>query len=184
MSTQRGDDLDDDFVPDGLVALSDEEEVGQDEDIAGLLSAEEGEGGTSQPSTLQQATDRKRKRREKEKERKKRKLAQTVEPTELPSMVALQPPMLADYVSSMQAKTFSKMSGIELSDIQIRGRERHSRHDYVEGVAQPGSTSGLHFQDASHPAYAFVAEAQAQGVTDPNICGWGGFKGGGHCTGP
>ena len=29
--------------------------------------------------------------------------------------------MLVDYLSSMQAKTFSKMSGIELADIQIPG---------------------------------------------------------------
>lgn len=185
MSRQKGDDLDDDFVPDDLVALSDEEEVGPDENIAGLLSAEEGEGSASQPSTSQQAaTERKRKRREKEKERKKRKLAQTTEPTELPPTAALPPLMLAEYVSSMQAKTFSKMSGIELADVQIPERERHSRHDNMEGVSQSGSAGGLYLQDASHPAYAFVAEAQVQRVTDPHLCGWGGFAGGGHCTGP
>ena len=40
---------------------------------------------------------------------------------EAPSIVAQQPAMLVDYLSSMQAKTFSKMSGIELADIQIPG---------------------------------------------------------------
>ena len=33
--------------------------------------------------------------------------------------------MLADYITSMQAKTFSKMSGIELADMQIPGDYRH-----------------------------------------------------------
>ncbi|KAI0340610.1 hypothetical protein BDW22DRAFT_388110 [Trametopsis cervina] len=33
--------------------------------------------------------------------------------------------MLVDYLSSMQAKTFSKMSGIELADIQIPGKCPH-----------------------------------------------------------
>ena len=51
----------------------------------------------------------------------KRKLAETIEPVE-PLSVAAQPPvLLADYISSMQAKTFSKMSGIELADMQIPG---------------------------------------------------------------
>ncbi|KAH9951389.1 U3-containing 90S pre-ribosomal complex subunit-domain containing protein [Amylocystis lapponica] len=67
------------------------------------------------------ASKKKRKRREKEKERKakKRKLAETMEPIEPPSVAAQPPTLLADYMSSMQAKTFSKMSGIELTDIQI-----------------------------------------------------------------
>ena len=63
MSRQGGDDLDDDFIPDDLVALSDEEEVGPDDDVAGLLSADEGEGNSGQPSTAQTAaTEKKRKR--------------------------------------------------------------------------------------------------------------------------
>ncbi|KAI0797789.1 U3-containing 90S pre-ribosomal complex subunit-domain containing protein [Abortiporus biennis] len=37
-----------------------------------------------------------------------------------PVSIAAQPPLLiTDYLSSMQAKTFSKMSGIELADVQI-----------------------------------------------------------------
>ncbi|KAL6309128.1 U3-containing 90S pre-ribosomal complex subunit-domain containing protein [Sparassis latifolia] len=121
MSRQRGDDLDDDFVPDDLVAMSEDEDLTPDgDDISGLLSAEEeGEGAAAQEGADQATTAKKRKRREKEKERKKRKLAETVEPIEPPSMAAQPPVLLADYMSSMQAKTFSKMSGVELADIQI-----------------------------------------------------------------
>ncbi|KAI0807232.1 U3-containing 90S pre-ribosomal complex subunit-domain containing protein [Fomes fomentarius] len=117
-----GDDLDDDFVPDDLVALSDEEDLPATDDIGELLSADEDEG-TAQPSQVQSAAalEKKRKRRAKEKERKlkKRKLAETIEPVETPSVAAQPPVMLADYISSLQAKTFSKMSGIELADVQI-----------------------------------------------------------------
>ncbi|KAI8998835.1 U3-containing 90S pre-ribosomal complex subunit-domain containing protein [Trametes punicea] len=67
------------------------------------------------------ALEKKRKRRAKEKERKakKRKLAETVEPAELPSVASQPPAMLADYLSSMQAKTFNDMSEIELADMRI-----------------------------------------------------------------
>ena len=51
----------------------------------------------------------------------KRKLAETIEPVEPPSIAAQPSVMLADYISSMQAKSFSKMSGIELADVQIPG---------------------------------------------------------------
>ena len=66
-----GDDLDDDFVPDDLVALSDEE-LPETDDVGELLSADEGEGGGAQLSQSHSAAalDRKRKRRAKEKERK------------------------------------------------------------------------------------------------------------------
>ncbi|KAH9946292.1 U3-containing 90S pre-ribosomal complex subunit-domain containing protein [Epithele typhae] len=47
------------------------------------------------------------------------KVAEAIEPVQPPSVSAQPPVMLADYISSMQAKTFSKMSGIELADMQI-----------------------------------------------------------------
>lgn len=51
----------------------------------------------------------------------KQKLVQQTEVVE--TSVAAQPPvMLADYLSAMQAKTFSKMSSIELADMQIPGK--------------------------------------------------------------
>ncbi|KAI0721556.1 U3-containing 90S pre-ribosomal complex subunit-domain containing protein [Cerioporus squamosus] len=99
---QHGDDLDDDFVPDDLCRRGrGEPQAGQSQTAAAL--------------------EKKRKRRAKEKERKlkKRKLAEAMEPVEPPSVAAQPPVVLADYISSMQAKTFSKMSGIELADMQI-----------------------------------------------------------------
>ncbi|KAI0646852.1 U3-containing 90S pre-ribosomal complex subunit-domain containing protein [Trametes meyenii] len=120
---QRGDDLEDDFVLDDLVALSDEDDLPNTEDISGLLSADEDGGDDAQSSQPQSAAalEKKRKRRAKEKERKakKRKLAETVEPVEPPSIAAQPPVLLADYISSMQAKTFNELSGIELADVQI-----------------------------------------------------------------
>ncbi|OJT08856.1 Protein cms1 [Trametes pubescens] len=124
MAAQRGDDLEDDFVPDDLVALSDEDsDLPNADDITGLLSADEdGDNGAqaSQPPS-EAAMEKKRKRRAKEKERKakKRKLAETLEPVEPVSIAAQPPAMLADYINSMQAKTFNEMSDIELADVQI-----------------------------------------------------------------
>lgn len=73
MSKHGGDDLDDDFVPDELVALSDEEDnyhSPEDEDITALLSADETEPTKAEPIPNEAAAAKKRKRREKEKERK------------------------------------------------------------------------------------------------------------------
>ena len=68
---QHGDDLEDDFVLDDLVAMSEEEDLPEAEDVGGLLSADE-EGGAEQSSQAQSAAlaEKKRKRRAKEKERK------------------------------------------------------------------------------------------------------------------
>lgn len=66
-----GDDLDDDFVPDELVALSDDENIPETEDIGELLSADEDVGDApAGPSQSAAAIEKKRKRRAKEKERK------------------------------------------------------------------------------------------------------------------
>lgn len=73
MAAQRGDDLEDDFVPDDLVALSDEDsDLPNADDIAGLLSADEDGDNGAQASHLpsEAAMEKKRKRRAKEKERK------------------------------------------------------------------------------------------------------------------
>ncbi|OAX41317.1 hypothetical protein K503DRAFT_780762 [Rhizopogon vinicolor AM-OR11-026] len=124
MNGQRGDDLDDDFVPDELVATSGEEDEVDNrrgDAIDDLLSADEDTEEAQVSTREKSATEKKRKRREKEKERKakKRKLAETVEVIE-PLSVAAQPAhKLADYMSSMQAKAFPAMSGIELSDVMI-----------------------------------------------------------------
>ena len=68
MSKVGGDDLDDDFVPDELVALSDpeESEATSDDDGAAFLSPDE-DGQQAEETRVQ---EKKRKRKEKEKERK------------------------------------------------------------------------------------------------------------------
>lgn len=74
MSAQRGDDLEDDFVPDELVASSGEEDAafdtrqGAGDGIDDLLSADE-EAEQDEPAPKGKATLAKRRRREKEKER-------------------------------------------------------------------------------------------------------------------
>ncbi|TFY81961.1 hypothetical protein EWM64_g2044 [Hericium alpestre] len=129
MADHNGDDLEDDFIIDDTVALSEGEgedtvslAVGDGDDITKLLSADEDEEGAAAESSQQALiTERKRKRRAKEKERKvkKQKLAESVQAPE-PALIGAQPPvMLADYLSAMQAKSFSKMSAIELQDRQI-----------------------------------------------------------------
>lgn len=181
-----GDDLEDDFVPDELVALSDPEgpETPSDDgdDTVFLSPDEDGE----QPSRTKDQ-DKKRKRKEREKERKakvsqwspfpqiskitrrtilpqKRKLAETLEIVQPPTVAAQSPSMLVDYLSSMQAKTFSKMSGVELMDIQIPGKESHlcgcrecliqkadrefnSGYDDMEWVPEPGPGGGFYHQE-------------------------------------
>ncbi|PIL23800.1 hypothetical protein GSI_13551 [Ganoderma sinense ZZ0214-1] len=110
---QHGDDLEDDFVPDDLVAMSEEEDLPETEDVGELLSADE-DGAVRQASQAQDAAaaEKKRKRRAKEKERKAK--------ARLLNFLSAQPPvLLTDYITSMQAKTFSKLSGIELADVQI-----------------------------------------------------------------
>jgi len=164
MNGQRGDDLEDDFIPDDLVALSEDENDlvhSPDDDIGGLLSADEdGEADTEVMGAGQSTIEKKRKRREKERERKakKRKLAETVQPMELPSVAAQQPVHLADYLSAMQAKTFSKMSSVELADVQIPAREFHSGHDGLVGIEEFGSAGGIHHRNPSHTSYTFVTK--------------------------
>jgi protein CMS1 len=70
MMTQRGDDLDDDFVPDDLVALSDGAVSDPGDDVQDLLSGDEEAEGGGADEKLTSDKERKRKRREKEKERK------------------------------------------------------------------------------------------------------------------
>ncbi|KAI6150838.1 U3-containing 90S pre-ribosomal complex subunit-domain containing protein [Pisolithus tinctorius] len=116
----RGDDLEDDYVPDDLVASSGEEEdalashVPASDDIGGLLSADE-------DAEQESAALAKRKRREKEKERKakKRKLVETRDDDEAPSVAAQPPHELTGYLSSIQAKAFPAKSTLELLDISI-----------------------------------------------------------------
>jgi protein CMS1 len=120
MMRPGGDDLDDDFVPDELVALSDGDEPA--DDAQGSLSVDEEvvddpEGEDKNKSDK----EKKRKRREKGKERKakKRKLVESSDTVEPASITAQSPATLQSYLSAKQAKTFSTMSALELEDMQI-----------------------------------------------------------------
>ncbi|OCB84104.1 hypothetical protein A7U60_g8776 [Sanghuangporus baumii] len=131
MSAQRGDGFDDDFVPDDLVADSPEEEVEiassteDDEDsppATGHTSA-----GQSQVFSEDRAKAKKRKRREKEKDKKVKVLegfmllcgVEALESNE-PVSIAAQPPSLqAEYLAKKQAKSYSKLSSVELDDMRI-----------------------------------------------------------------
>ena len=79
MVHHRGDDLEDDFMPDETVALSEDEGfgslVGDQDDVGSLLSADEEEKAGVKPlseRTKAPSEEKKRKRREKEKERKEK----------------------------------------------------------------------------------------------------------------
>ncbi|KAG6920002.1 hypothetical protein DXG01_013351 [Tephrocybe rancida] len=127
----RGDDLEDDFVIDELVALSDDEPV-PDADFFSDDNENEDDGsaeeevaaGDSEARTAvtddEAALAKKRKRREKEKERKakKRKLAEAVEVVHQ-SVAAQSPDQLSDFLASKQAKVFSNVTAIELEDMRI-----------------------------------------------------------------
>jgi protein CMS1 len=65
-----GDELEDDFVPDGLVALENDEDVFVDDEGQTPEEDEEDDGGTSSNNAQSTLASKKRKRREKEKERK------------------------------------------------------------------------------------------------------------------
>lgn len=133
------DQLEDDFVPDDLVALSGDEgeaELAPEDVPGGEISAED-EAVTPDANVV----EKKRKRREKEKERKtkvrprglcfpslpdvycvqKRKLAETTGSKEPQSVATNAPAALEQYLAEMQAKTFSDLSAIELDDRRIPG---------------------------------------------------------------
>lgn len=82
MDRQGGDDLDDDFVPDDLVAMSEDEDEAPDvDDIAGLLSADEDiEVDVIHATTNNDTIEKKRKRRAKEKERRAKVCCSTAPP--------------------------------------------------------------------------------------------------------
>lgn len=150
MVYHKGDDLEDDFMPDETVALSEDEGfgsiVGDQDDVGTLLSADEEEKAEvkSASEPRKAPSEKKRKRREKEKERKekecppptslatfvfltrdflqqKRKLNETAESGDLTSLALRSPGVISEYLSSMQAKSFSKLSALELQDRHIPG---------------------------------------------------------------
>jgi len=174
---QGGDDLDDDFVPDELVALSDGDEPA--DDVQGSLSVDEEavddvEGELE--SNNKPVKEKKRKRREKEKERKakKRKLAESLDTVEPASITAQSPAALQSYLSAKQARTFSTMSALELGDMQIPDSGVNSGYYEMDWATNARSTGGLYSQGSSHPSHTAISEIQVQGRTDTFICDWSG----------
>ena len=142
MVGQGGDDLEDDYVPDELVASSgDEEEDSRHGSSHGDLSLDDDAlkpSGSAAP--LESGKSSKRKRSGKDKQRKlkvntsislwmypklntreqKPKLKEMQH--EQSSLVTQQlPSELAEYLAGFQAKSFSRLSRIELEDIRIPG---------------------------------------------------------------
>jgi len=139
MAGQGGDDLEDDYVPDELVASSGDEEDTQHGSSHGDLSLDD-DAPRPSGSTARAASDNKRKRGGKDKQRKlkvsisfrsfnypgvntreqKPKLRETQ--VEQSSQITLQSPSeLAEYLNGSQAKSFSRLSHIELEEIRIPG---------------------------------------------------------------
>ncbi|KAF4603877.1 hypothetical protein EYR40_001050 [Pleurotus pulmonarius] len=126
---QGGDDLEDDFVLDDIVALSDDED--QEGDVVDIAivpqDVDEEEGGhgsgaveNAERNEAKEEKKRKRKEKVKEKKLKRRKLVATdLEGAETRSMTCSSPEELAQYLASFQAKSFPKMTSIELDDMQI-----------------------------------------------------------------
>ncbi|KAJ7219075.1 U3-containing 90S pre-ribosomal complex subunit-domain containing protein [Mycena pura] len=118
-----GDDFEDDFIADDLVALSDDEEeleLSEGHDLS--TQSEDPESSTPQVTSDDKTASAKKRKREKErekfKERKRRKmLAAAITPER--SITEQPPHKLAEYLATLQAKTFSKMSVIELEDMRI-----------------------------------------------------------------
>lgn len=177
----RGDDLEDDYVPDDLVASSGEEEdalashVPASDDIGGLLSADE-------DAEQESAALAKRKRREKEKERKtkKRKLVETRDDDEAPSVAAQPPHELAGYLSSIQAKAYPAKSTLELLDISIPDRNLNCGHDIMDGIEVIGPSSRIHHQSPSTSSQEAAAAAESLWLTDVAIHSWCCLAGGGY----
>lgn len=184
MVYHRGDDLEDDFMPDETVALSEDEGfgsfVGDQDDVGTLLSADEEEKAeVKSPSerTKAPSEEKKRKRREKEKERKekKRKLNETTESGDLTSVALRSPGMISEYLSIMQARSFSKMSALELQDRHIPGRELYSGHDYMDGIEELGHFSGFYRSNGPLTPHSITTEDQITWSTHTTLFNRGGF---------
>jgi protein CMS1 len=155
MAGQGGDDLEDDYVLDGPTATSgDEEEYSHHGSSHGDLSLDDDASRPSGSATHTEGeTGNKRKRSGKDKQRKlkvscldfrpfdhpkldtrkqKSKLKETQD--EKSRLTTQQTPLeLAEYLTGFQAKSFSRLSRIELEDIQIPGGcglEESSRNDH------------------------------------------------------
>ncbi|VDC07884.1 unnamed protein product [Peniophora sp. CBMAI 1063] len=161
MATHRGDDLEDDFVLDEIVAYSDEEAdsgLGDGEDVGHLLSADEGEAAVTSKAKDEKQLEKKRKRKEKLREKKvKRRKLEDESATSLP-IAAQSPAAIAEYFANMQAKVFPKSTALELQDRSIPGKEFDSGHDLMEGIEELGGLGGVHYASCSLATHPIVAK--------------------------
>jgi len=121
MAGQGGDDLEDDYVPDELVASSGDEEDSQHGSSHGDLSLDDDAPKPSgSTARAESERDNKRKRGGKDKQRKLKKPKLKETQVEQSSLIALQSPSeLAEYLAGSQAKSFTRLSRIELEDIRV-----------------------------------------------------------------
>jgi hypothetical protein len=141
MAGQVGDGLEDDYIPDELVASSGDEEDSQHGSSHGDLSLDDDAPKPSGSAAhAESEKSNKRKRSGKDKQRKP-KVSISFKPLDYSklntreqkpklketqvgqsSLIALQSPSeLAEYLAGSQAKSFSRLSRIELEDIRIPG---------------------------------------------------------------
>lgn len=119
---QGGDDLDDDYIPDELVATScDEEEYSHHGSSHGDLSLDDDvskPSGSIAHAGTEKSNKRKRSGKDQQKKLKRPKLRET-EDEQRPLIARQSPSELAEYLTAFQAKSFSRLSRIELEDIRI-----------------------------------------------------------------
>ncbi|KAJ4480542.1 U3-containing 90S pre-ribosomal complex subunit-domain containing protein [Lentinula edodes] len=120
MTIVGGDDLDELVLEDNYLAISDDELDGLEDEVEDSPSQEDQVAGLSTGNDDARRA-KKRKQREKNKERKvkRQKLNDFAESDQSQSITERPPRELADYLSAMQAKTFTKSTVIELEDMRI-----------------------------------------------------------------
>jgi len=141
MAGQGGDDLGDDYVPDELVASSGDEEDSQHGSSHGDLSLDDDApkpSGSAAQTESEKSNKRKRSGKDKQRKFKVRITFRSLDYPKLNTreqkpklketqvgqspLVALQSPSeLAEHLAGSQAKSFSRLSRIELEDIRIPG---------------------------------------------------------------
>ncbi|KAF5365770.1 hypothetical protein D9758_003151 [Tetrapyrgos nigripes] len=110
-----GDELDNFVLDDYVSASGDEYEEDAEESLL-----DEAVAGPSTQATTSKADDKKRKRKAKLKTKaKRRRLTESTESENLKSIAEAPPHELADYLASLQAKTFKQLSAIELDELRI-----------------------------------------------------------------
>ncbi|PWY98302.1 hypothetical protein BCV70DRAFT_202082 [Testicularia cyperi] len=151
-------------IGNGDPPLEQQDYSGPDDDSSPRQQAEQSTAaGSSSTETAAEEAARKeakkRKRKEKEKARKQKRAALTAEFAQGVGSVATQPPdMQADYLSSKQAKTFSKLSELEMDEIRLRERmlldttsfrDARKEENLVAFVRQCVPQAGQKLSDAS-----------------------------------